>query len=67
MDAAASIAQLRSFQTALGGITDRTTLLRAIDAFAREHPREGARLATFRRRIDRERQRLMARYLPELV
>jgi len=44
-------------------LTDRTMLLHALDAHRDRHPRAGPRLAHLRAFIERERGRLIARYL----
>lgn len=64
---ASHIRQLRQFQTALGAITDRTTLLRAIDDFREKNPRSAGDILPYRERIERERRRLIGRYLPEIA
>jgi len=61
------IRRLRRLQAALGAITDRTALLRVIDEFAGVDLPSRAALRAFRQRIEGERQRLIARYLPEIA
>jgi CHAD domain-containing protein len=65
--AAPGIEQLRRFQAALGAIADDTALLESLDAYATAHPKAGVKLARYRLRIERGRQRRIARYLPTLV
>jgi CHAD domain-containing protein len=65
--ASQGIEQLRRFQAALGAIADDTALLASLDAYATLHPKAGAKLARYRLRIERARQRRIGRYLPTLV
>jgi CHAD domain-containing protein len=60
------IRQLRRFQDALGGITDRQIMLRSIDAYMRAHPKAGRRLLPYRAQTEHARQRLIERYLPRI-
>jgi CHAD domain-containing protein len=53
----------RRVQTELGTIADHTILLRALDAYLAKHPRVGARLAGMRAGIERERKRLVGRFV----
>lgn len=57
------VESLSRLQAAMGEITDRTMLLHALDAHRDRHPRAGPRLAHLRAFIERERGRLIARYL----
>ena len=59
------VESIRRFQTALGEITDRATLLQAIDAYARKHTRKGRHLSRFRARIEKEHGTFIELYLPE--
>jgi len=57
---------LRRYQAALGAITDGTVLLHELDGYSKLHPRSGARLARYRRRVERARRRLIERHLADL-
>lgn len=60
---ASEVESLSRLQAEMGEITDRTMLLHALDAHRDKHPRAGARLAHLRAYIERERNKLISRYL----
>lgn len=57
------VESLSRLQATMGEITDRTMLLHALDSYRGKHPRAGSRLAHLRAFIERERGRLISRYL----
>jgi len=54
---------LSRVQVEMGEITDRTMLLRALDAYRDKHPRAGARMVHLSASVERERNKLITRYL----
>ena len=60
---ASEVEGLSRVQAEMGEITDRTMLLHALDAHRDKHPRAGTRLARLRAYVERERGRLISRYL----
>lgn len=65
--AAPNLRQLRRIQRSLGAITDRSTLLHTLGVFGRTHPRAARNLSRYRIRIERQRQKLIARHFDELL
>ncbi len=57
------LAAMRRYQTMMGNIQDSEVLLKALDRFLRKHEASPDRMAPFRERLLRRRQRLIRAYL----